>query len=449
MQATAAPVLPQSTLLLMATACGLCAGANYFNQPLLHSIAMDLGISEARASLTVTMAQVSYALGLLLLVPLGDMLERRRLVLGLMLLAALGMLASGMAHSFALLAAGTLMTGLFSVAAQVLVPMAASFAAPGASGRAVGLVMSGLLIGILASRSVAGVLSDLGGWNAVYWVGALATAGVALLLRRALPLAQPAQRIGYGAVMRSLLTLAREQPRLRSRALIGGMGFATVSVLFSTMALLLAGPGYGFGDAQIGLIGLVGVAGALMANMAGRLADRGWSSAPRWPAACSCWRAGGAVAGRHQPVVVPGGAAHRRCCAAGPAHQQPERDLRAGAFGAIAHQCGLHDGVLHRRLAGLGRGLDGVAALGMDGCQRCRPGPEPVHAGRGRLGQKPGAPGQGTGVGHRTNLRHGGAGMHRKRATFRAAHGSARTNPMRQRTSRAQPPLHRIGTLNA
>ncbi|WP_288896789.1 MFS transporter [uncultured Delftia sp.] len=275
MQATAAPVLPQSTLLLMATACGLCAGANYFNQPLLHSIAMDLGISEARASLTVTMAQVSYALGLLLLVPLGDMLERRRLVLSLMLLAALGMLASGMAHSFTLLAAGTLMTGLFSVAAQVLVPMAASFAAPGASGRAVGLVMSGLLIGILASRSVAGVLSDLGGWNAVYWVGALATAGVALLLRRALPLAQPAQRIGYGAVMRSLLTLAREQPRLRSRALIGGMGFATVSVLFSTMALLLAGPGYGFGDAQIGLIGLVGVAGALMANMAGRLADRG------------------------------------------------------------------------------------------------------------------------------------------------------------------------------
>ncbi|MGE8403839.1 MAG: MFS transporter [Delftia tsuruhatensis] len=275
MQATATPVLPQSTLLLMATACGLCAGANYFNQPLLHSIAIDLGISEARASLTVTMAQVSYALGLLLLVPLGDMLERRRLVLGLMLLAALGMLASGMAHSFTLLAAGTLMTGLFSVAAQVLVPMAASFAAPGASGRAVGLVMSGLLIGILASRSVAGVLSDLGGWNAVYWVGALATAGVALLLRRALPLAQPAQRIGYGAVMRSLLTLAREQPRLRSRALIGGMGFATVSVLFSTMALLLAGPGYGFGDAQIGLIGLVGVAGALMANMAGRLADRG------------------------------------------------------------------------------------------------------------------------------------------------------------------------------
>jgi predicted MFS family arabinose efflux permease len=272
---TGTPVLPQGTLLLMATACGLCAGANYFNQPLLHSIAVDLGISEARASLTVTMAQVSYALGLLLLVPLGDMLERRRLVLGLMLLAALGMLASGMAHSVTLLAAGTLMTGLFSVAAQVLVPMAASFAAPGTSGRAVGLVMSGLLVGILASRSVAGVLSDLGGWNAVYWVGALATAGVALLLRRALPLAQPARRMGYGEVMRSLLTLAREQPRLRSRALIGGMGFATVSVLFSTMALLLAGPGYGFGDAQIGLIGLVGVAGALMANMAGRLADRG------------------------------------------------------------------------------------------------------------------------------------------------------------------------------
>ncbi|WP_280188319.1 MFS transporter [Delftia sp. PS-11] len=271
----ATPVLPHGTLLLMATACGLCAGANYFNQPLLHSMAVDLGISEARAALTVTLAQVSYALGLLLLVPLGDMLERRRLVLVLMLLAALGLLGSGMASSFGLLAAGTVMTGLFSVAAQVLVPMAASFAAPGASGRAVGLVMSGLLTGILAARSVAGVLSELGGWNAVYWTGALAMAAVALALRRVLPQAPPAQRIGYGAVMRSLLTLVREQPRLRSRALIGGLGFATVSVLFSTMALLLAGPAYGLGDAQIGLIGLVGVAGALMANMAGRLADRG------------------------------------------------------------------------------------------------------------------------------------------------------------------------------
>ncbi|MDR0214345.1 MAG: MFS transporter [Comamonas sp.] len=276
---TQAPtVLSQTTLLLMATACGLCAGANYFNQPLLNSMVQHLHISDAQASSTVTMAQVSYGLGLLFLVPLGDMLERRRLVLTLMLLAACGMLLSGisgLAGSFALLAAGTLMAGVFSVAAQVLVPMAATFAAPGTSGRAVGLVMSGLLVGILASRSVAGILSDLGGWSTVYWVGAVATALMALLLARALPKAAPTSMVSYGEVMKSLGVLLRQHPRLRSRALIGGTGFATVSVLFSSMALLLAGPGFELSDLMIGLIGIVGIAGALMANVAGRMADKG------------------------------------------------------------------------------------------------------------------------------------------------------------------------------
>lgn len=276
---TQAPtVLSQTTLLLMATACGLCAGANYFNQPLLNSMVQHLHISDAQASSTVTMAQVSYGLGLLFLVPLGDMLERRRLVLTLMLLAACGMLLSGisgLAGSFALLAAGTLMAGVFSVAAQVLVPMAATFAAPGTNGRAVGLVMSGLLVGILASRSVAGILSDLGGWSTVYWVGAVATALMALLLARALPKAAPTSVVGYGEVMKSLGALLRQHPRLRSRALIGGTGFATVSVLFSSMALLLAGPGFELSDLMIGLIGIVGIAGALMANVAGRMADKG------------------------------------------------------------------------------------------------------------------------------------------------------------------------------
>jgi predicted MFS family arabinose efflux permease len=117
---------------------------------LLHSIALGLQVSEAQAALTVTLAQVSYALGLLLLVPLGDMLERRRLAVTLMLLAAAGQFISGWAPSLAWLAAGTVMAGLFSVAAQVLVPMAATLAAPGRSGWAVGVVMSGLLTGILA-----------------------------------------------------------------------------------------------------------------------------------------------------------------------------------------------------------------------------------------------------------------------------------------------------------
>ena len=158
----------------MAVACGLCAGSNYFNQPLLHSIATQLQVRDASAALIVTLAQVAYAAGLLLLVPLGDLLERRRLIVTLMLLAALGLFTSGFARSYAMLGLGTLLTGLFSVAAQVLVPLAATLAAPGRSGRAVGLVMSGLLTGILAARSVAGLLSEVGGWTLVYRVAGVA-----------------------------------------------------------------------------------------------------------------------------------------------------------------------------------------------------------------------------------------------------------------------------------
>ncbi|CAN7494293.1 MFS transporter [Acidovorax sp. LjRoot38] len=260
----------------MAVACGLCAGSNYFNQPLLHSIATQLQVRDASAALIVTLAQVAYAAGLLLLVPLGDMLERRRLITTLMLLAALGLFTSGFAGSYALLALGTVLTGLFSVAAQVLVPLAATLAVPGRSGRAVGMVMSGLLVGILAARSVAGLLSELGGWTLVYRVAGVAMVAVALALWWVMPRSRNAGRAqGYCQVLRSLGTLALRHPRLRSRALLGGLSFASVSVLFSTMALLLAGPAHRLGDAGIGLVGLAGVAGALMANVAGRMADRG------------------------------------------------------------------------------------------------------------------------------------------------------------------------------
>ncbi len=276
--AAAAPVaagLSTPVLLLMAVACGLCAGSNYYNQPLLHSIAMQLRVSEATAALTVTLAQVSYALGLLLLVPLGDKLERRRLIVALIVLAAVGLFLSGFAQGFAMLALGTIMTGLFSVAAQVLVPMAAALAAPGRSGQAVGLVMSGLLTGILAARSVAGLLSGLGGWNLVYRVAGVAMLAVAVALWFALPALRNPQAPSCAQVLRSLGTLARRHPRLRSRALLGGLSFGSVSVLFSTMALMLAGPAHRLSDVHIGLVGLAGVAGALMANAAGRLADRG------------------------------------------------------------------------------------------------------------------------------------------------------------------------------
>lgn len=272
------PTLTTPVLLLMAVATGLCAGGNYFNQPLLDSIATALGTSHAAAAATVTIAQVSYALGLLFLVPLGDMLPQRRLAVTLMLAAATGQGLSGFAPNIGVLMVGTAMAGLFSVAAQVLVPFAADLATPERRGSAVGTVMSGLLVGILLARSIAGILAELGGWTTVYRVSAVIMVLIAVALWRVLPATAATTRQGYAQTLRSLGSLVRAHPRLRSRAVLGALTFASVSALFSTMAFLLSGPPHGLGDLEIGLVGLAGVGGAIAANLAGKLADRGYGA---------------------------------------------------------------------------------------------------------------------------------------------------------------------------
>jgi len=274
--AAAAPQgLGASSLLLMALACGLCAGGNYFNQPLLHSIAEHFGVDEAAAASSVTLAQTAYAAGLLLLAPLGDKLQRRGLAVALMLLAAAGQALCGQAQSLPVFLLGTLVAGLFSVAAQVLVPMAAALALPGQSGRAVGWVMSGLLLGILLARSVAGMVSEAWGWQAVYQGAAAIMAVVALWLWQALPASRNPSPVSYPQVLSSMWRLLCSQAGLRQRTLVSALAFASVSVLFSTMALQLSGGPLGLDDGQIGLIGLAGAAGALVATQAGRLVDKG------------------------------------------------------------------------------------------------------------------------------------------------------------------------------
>lgn len=276
MTTEARSVLTTPVLLLMAVATGLCVGGNYFNQPLLESIAAALGTSHSAAAATVTVAQVSYALGLIFLVPLGDMFPQRRLAVTLMLAAAAGQGLSGFAPSIGVLMVGTAMAGLFSVAAQVLVPFAATLATPERRGAAVGTVMSGLLVGILVARSVAGILAEVGGWATVYRVSAVIMVGIALALWKVLPATTPTARQSYGATLRSLGTLVLAHPRLRTRALLGGLSFASISALFSTMAFLLSGSPHELGELEIGLVGLAGAAGALAANATGRLVDRGY-----------------------------------------------------------------------------------------------------------------------------------------------------------------------------
>ncbi|WP_432492843.1 MFS transporter [Kineococcus auxinigenes] len=268
-------MLTRSLLLLMAVATGLTVGGNYVNQPLLDTIAADLAVRQGSAATLVTTAQVSYGLGLLLVVPLGDLLERRRLLTALALLAAAGHAVCAVATSFPVLLVGTAVAGLFSVAAQVLVPFAAELAEPGRAGRAVGTVMSGLLVGALLARSASGALADVAGWHAPYAVVAAGLVLLALVLRRRLPVSVPRRVGGYRATLASTAALVRAEPRLRTRALLGAAGFAGVSVLFSTMTFLLAGERFGLSDGAIGLIALVGAGAALAASLAGRMADAG------------------------------------------------------------------------------------------------------------------------------------------------------------------------------
>jgi predicted MFS family arabinose efflux permease len=265
-------------ILLMTVCTGLSVANIYYAQPLLHTIATEFGLSFASAGTVVTTAQLSYGAGLLLLVPLGDLHEPRRLIAGMSLLAALGLLICGFAPSLPWLLAGTVMTGLFSVVAQVLVPFGAALAAPEQRGRVVGTMMSGLLIGILLARTVAGALSSIGDWRTVYLVAAALMAVSALVLARALPRRRQSAGLGYARLLASIATLFVEEPVLRVRALMGMISFAIFAMFWTPLAFVLSAPPYSYSDATIGLFGLVGAAGALAASFAGRMADRGQGS---------------------------------------------------------------------------------------------------------------------------------------------------------------------------
>lgn len=267
--------LTPALVMLMSVATGLCVASNYYVQPLLNTIAQQFDLSVSLAGFIVTTAQLGYACGLLLLVPLGDRFERRSLIVTMILLAAAGMVIIALSHSFLILLLGTVMTGLFSVAAQILVPLAATLAEPERRGKIVGTVMSGLLLGILLARTVAGGLAQLGGWRTVYWTASLLMVVMALALWRSLPRVKQSVPMSYPQLLASIFRLYAGNRVLRTRAWTGCLSFANFSLLWTSMAFLLAGAPYHFSEGEIGLLGLVGAAGALAARQAGALADKG------------------------------------------------------------------------------------------------------------------------------------------------------------------------------
>ncbi|HZU73344.1 MAG TPA: MFS transporter [Acidimicrobiales bacterium] len=266
--------LDRSLVTVMAVATGLAVANNYYAQPLLPVMGRDLHLRPGVAGLIVTVAQVGYALGLVLLLPLGDLLERRRLVAVLSVGTGLALFWLGASPSAAWLLPASLTVGALSVLAQILVPFSASLAPEAERGRVVGMVMSGLLIGILLARTVAGLLAAAGTWRSVYFVAGAAMVVQGGVLGWRLPRWREANRLSYPRLIWSVAELLRDEPVLRLRSAYGLFSFGTFSVLWTSMAFQLARR-YHYSPAVIGLFGLAGAAGAVTATVAGRLSDKG------------------------------------------------------------------------------------------------------------------------------------------------------------------------------
>ncbi|ECG5487974.1 MFS transporter [Salmonella enterica subsp. enterica serovar Saintpaul] len=269
--------LSPALIVLMSVATGLAVASNYYAQPLLDTIAHHFSLSASSAGFIVTAAQLGYAAGLLFLVPLGDMFKRRTLIVSMTLLAAGGMLITASSQSLSMMILGTALTGLFSVVAQILVPLAATLATPATRGKVVGTIMSGLLLGILLARTVAGLLANLGGWRTVFWVASALMALMAVALWRGLPKLKSDTHLNYPQLLGSVFSLFIHDKLLRTRALLGCLTFANFSILWTSMAFLLAAPPFSYSEGMIGLFGLAGAAGALGARPAGGFADKGKS----------------------------------------------------------------------------------------------------------------------------------------------------------------------------
>ena len=275
-QVASQPVSNWITVLL-AVSCGLIVANIYYAQPLVGPISAELGLSPHSAGLIVTMAQLGYGAGLLLIVPLGDLIENRRLVLSVMAVGALALLGAALStHAVAFLAAA-LLVGIGSVAVQILIPYAGHMAPEAIRGRVVGNVTTGLMIGVMLSRPLSSFVAAFSSWHVVYGASAAAMVVLALVLRRMLPPRMPTARLGYGALLASMVQVARNTPVLRRRAFYQACLFGAFSLFWTTVPLLLAAPAFKFSQSGIALFALAGVAGAVAAPIAGRVADRGWT----------------------------------------------------------------------------------------------------------------------------------------------------------------------------
>ncbi|NIE73443.1 MFS transporter [Pantoea sp. Ap-967] len=272
--------LSRTLVTLLAFCCGAIVANIYYAQPIVGLIAPDLGLSHEHASLIVSLTQLGYALGLLLLVPLADLVENRRLMIVTAMLACAALLLAGTSRSGQgpLFLAYALLIGFSSVAVQMLIPLAAHLAPEQQRGRVVGNIMGGLLLGILLARPLSSLVADHFGWRTVFIGAAVLMLAIILLLAQTLPRRVPEHKASYAGLMASMVALLRRYPVLRQRSLYQALMFAAFSLYWTAVPLALAAE-HGLSQSQIALFALVGAVGAIAAPMAGRLADAGHARA--------------------------------------------------------------------------------------------------------------------------------------------------------------------------
>jgi predicted MFS family arabinose efflux permease len=271
--------------LVFAVATGAAVGNLYWAQPLLALIGRDLHVSAASTGLLVTLTQIGYAAGILLIVPLGDVRDRRRLLLTVMLGATVALVLCAVAPSFGVLLAAIAALGVTTVGGQILLPLAGDLADDGERGRVVGIVASGALTGILVSRTLSGLLAGAAGWRLVYALAAGVDVLLAIVLHRILPSLPAKTRLRYPALIASVAGVVRRERTARWTLLLSSIAFGLFTMFWTALTLLLSAPPFDYSTTTIGLFGLAGLAGALAAQRAGRLHDRGWSL----PATGAAW----------------------------------------------------------------------------------------------------------------------------------------------------------------
>jgi len=260
--------------LLLGIAACLGVSSIYFNQPLLLEMSRSFRVSPAAAGSVAVGAQVGYALGILFFVPLADVVERRGLMVRMFACVAAACLLAAVAPTLVWMVIASIAMGAAAAVTHVAVSLAPEFAGSGGRGRAVGIVMTGLLLGILLARTFAGLLSAWLGWRAVFYAAACLDCAFVPLLLRLFPPLPPSHPLAYTAALRSLWTLLRSQPQLRESATLGALAFGAFSAFWTTLAFLLGGAPYHLGPAASGSFGILGATGAFIAPIAGRFADR-------------------------------------------------------------------------------------------------------------------------------------------------------------------------------